>query len=269
MLTQHDVDIAADRVRLTAAASQASLLSNIDTARATINRGGHLIRIVGEFCADEAARRVAAAWNELHHVLVSVRLEYYANIRGDISAAFQRCLLDDSAEMAKHIGLTCALCNFNDAARFITLVDQARAVAIAKVDSDILIFVRHLQSAPAATAIGPSFVFNNSNVSSIQTGAGSIANFSVQINEEGSAAVLSALDLITKELSATRQISDADKVSILELVDDSRAELAKGKPNTLKLSGLLGSLIKVVSFISDLSTSTQLLIAASGALGLL
>lgn len=234
---------------------KAALAEDVGRALSQGPRGGHTFLNVQKVCANSVSRRITKTWTVIHRAFVTIGLEYSDDLGHEIQGVFDRSIVDYTAEVEAHIQKAAASVGLNPA-KFSDPVAEAARLALANVQNEIMLFTLSLQKAPVKENYSPQFNISNSTVGAIQTGSGSIANVSVEIASE-TAAVIAALDLITKELAKLVDLSSVDKQQILELVDDSKAELLKERPNVRKLSAVLPAISAAISVFADLRPATE------------
>ena len=122
-------------------------------------------------------------------------------------------------------------------------------------------------SKPELASSATHINIHNSNIGSVQTGAHSSSTVSVQVNHAGFEALSSSLEALATALAGIAELPHHDKDEILELIADSRTELAKEKPNLSKLRSLLSMIGISVGFVADLGSAFDVVKAAAGVVG--
>ena len=88
----------------------------------------------------------------------------------------------------------------------------------------------------------------NGPVGVLQTGAGAIGISHQTIDTTARESLEQALDLLAAALAAETALPAQAKSEVVELVQDTRTELAKPTPNTAKLKGYIGGIGAAIQF---------------------
>jgi len=109
---------------------------------------------------------------------------------------------------------------------------------------------------------------HNSTIGAVQTGANSSAAVSMQVNHAHFDALATSLDALSKAMAGIVSLPNHDKGEILELIGDSRTELAKENPNLSKLRSLLPMIGSAVGFVNELGSAYDVVKSAAGAVAI-
>lgn len=115
---------------------------------------------------------------------------------------------------------------------------------------------------------GQQIIIQGSTVTNLQTGAHAQATILVGKTDAGTTELLRALDLVSDALSKVPALPRHDKDEILELVSDSKAELAKERPNGSRLASFLGMIAAAVGTVADFAPACDALKKAAAGFGL-
>lgn len=120
---------------------------------------------------------------------------------------------------------------------------------------------------PAHQHVGHQVNLYNSQVVSLQTGDHAVANVSISCAVPESAALIEALEGVARELAKIHEIPGHDKLEILELVEDSKGEIRKEKPNKSKVKSYLSGIAGAIGTLSNMKSAYELLTVAAAAAG--
>jgi hypothetical protein len=130
--------------------------------------------------------------------------------------------------------------------------------------------VKEDQSNKEQPSAGGTYInFNHSNIGALQTGANALANVKMNVSQPAYDGLAGALENLSLALNSLTSLPNHSKEEIIELVADSKSELAKEKPNMAKLSSFLLTIGSAVSLVSELKPAYDAVKAAAVALGIL
>ena len=119
-------------------------------------------------------------------------------------------------------------------------------------------FARHVKAQlqvprtpTSPSAIMNNITINNSQVGAVQTGNDNVAHVNMSVSQHHTE-LSESLGKLAEQLKPVDAIPGHDKSEIIELIDDSRAELNKEKPSKAKLTALLSTIGAAVSSVSNL-----------------
>jgi hypothetical protein len=149
-------------------------------------------------------------------------------------------------------------------------LDSAKNQALAKVGTEIDLFVHALKKKEAVETNGTSStVFNiYSPVGSIQTGDSSIANVTQNIDTEVKEQIRKALEDIELALNQPEVEPSSSKTELIEVVQESKDEIQKEKPNVTRLRSLLTTVGTSIQVVSSLKPAYETLKHALTFLGI-
>jgi hypothetical protein len=131
-------------------------------------------------------------------------------------------------------------------------IDGACDFATRKAASDIDIYVVQMSAAAdQAKRDGATHVVVHGSVGNLQTGAFSSAHFSGSIDASQRDDIRRALTGL-EEILARDNFSGLNKGELIELIAESKAEVAKDKPNTTRLRSLLSGIGSMTQYASGL-----------------
>ena len=117
---------------------------------------------------------------------------------------------------------------------------------------------------------GPQAVFNiYSPVGAIQTGSGATANIVQNLGSQDRDLLIKALELTKQALSSVDEIPGNPKEEVVELVEEAKTEVAKTKPNGVRLTSILTAIATAIQTAGSLQPAYQALKAALLPLGIL
>ena len=150
----------------------------------------------------------------------------------------------------------------SDAAEFD--LDGPTLRALAKRESDIDLYVLALISKLKFERLPADSIVNNFHgpVGAYQIGPTSAATVTQISNSADSEALRRALDLVEASLPAAANSPGLMADEVLELVDETRAELAKARPNSIRLRIVASGVATAIQTIGILQPAYQALKAA-------
>lgn len=124
-----------------------------------------------------------------------------------------------------------------------------------------------LEISNSTTPVMTNITITNSQVGALQAGDSNVAHVG-SVSNSMHAALFESLAKLGETLEKVDIIPGYDKEEILELIADSRKELAKDKPSKIKLSALLPVIGAATAVISDVGGAVAAVQAAAALLGL-
>jgi hypothetical protein len=138
---------------------------------------------------------------------------------------------------------------------FTRVVDREIVRVTSEVD---LMAASATGAAEIAGSQSPGMVFHGP-VGVVQTGPGSFGVAVQHIDQTATDAIRKALDEITTALSAGIEEPSFNVQDVSEMVEQSRAELDKTKPNAPKLVAMLSGIGSVISYVPKLRAAYETL----------
>jgi hypothetical protein len=233
--------------------------------RARLHQSGAFYIYAGVEYGNEVFQRAAIVWRNLLRAHTSIGAPRPDNIQRDLLDSF-RAQLDQVVQ-----GL---IPDFNKDMRGcppgtepLGKLGNARDHELARHEAEIEHYVASLDAAVArgsATFGGYNFY---GNVGAVMTGPGAIAHVVQNIGPEQREALLAALRDAKQTIVQAPNIPPRDQQDLLELADEAAGEVAKGSPNTRRLSMILQSLASAVQGIASGPGAYEVLRAAAAAIG--
>lgn len=190
---------------------------------------------------DEIGIRVNIVWEELKNILPAMELhpseDLASYLKKEIEKYLSTIIADFNDDWRKRTTQIQSLAYFEQWDNFNSAYDQALKRANAEID----LFVHSLgRTKGKGQSDFPQNVYNfNAPVVAVQTGQGSTANVTQIISSDDKEALLQALDDIKKYLESGGNLSGFSKEEVLELAEESRAEVEKRNPNSSRLKTYL------------------------------
>jgi hypothetical protein len=223
-----------------------------------LGRSGALIETIQEACVQEAAARAELAWTELRNVLAALGVSFTEELAGDLKDEVrQQIHTGDLVESVNGAG--------GDDQSFRMTVERWLRMIGADIDLYAVNLKRLAEQQgrpgqPILNFLGP--------VGAVQTGAGAIANVVQDMGAGDREALSRALEAIRQALEVGKELVGARKAEVLELLEEGKRELAKERPNSVRLPGLLRDLATAVQTIPAAKEAYETLRALMTALGL-
>ncbi len=257
-MDQEIIKIANDHIRIKIGEQNSSVRAEIAriktemSARGMFHSSTTITRVAG-LCVDSVKNRAQLVWQTLFRFITTAGISYSPELADELKSLVEQHLPEKLGDLRGYIQQTAEFAGSPTLSeRLGEDLDTGRKQALAKVGTEIDLFVQSLKRrGDSGQADLPSTVFNiYSPVASIQTGNSSIANVTQNIATEVKDQILKALEEINSALTQAEVEIPAPKAELIEVVQESRAELQKEKPNLTKLRSLLstvGTSIQVVS----------------------
>jgi hypothetical protein len=223
-----------------------------------LGRSSFRTQAIQEACEQEMATRAALAWTEIRTVLAAVGVRFTEDLAGDLKAEVKEHLhTGDLVQVVNGAG--------GDDQQLRGSLDRT----LRMIGSDIDLYAVNLKRVAEQQGRAGQPIYNFLGpVGAVQTGAGSVAHVVQSIGAGDREALLRALEALGQAVAAVKDLAAERRVDILQLVDDSKRELAKERPNTLRLPGLLRDLATAVQTIPAAQEAYETLRALMTALGL-
>lgn len=258
MVDEEITKIAHDRIRIEIGEQNNNLHIEIDRVKAEMSYRGVLrssmaIKRVTGLCVETIKNRAQLVWQTLFRFITTSGISYSENLSEELKGLIVHHLPENLGDVRDHVKKITEIAGSpNMYERMEQELVSARNQALAKVGTEIDLFVHALKKKEAAETNGTSStVFNiYSPVGSIQTGDSSIANVTQNIDTEVKEQIRKALEDIELALNQPEVEPSSSKTELIEVVQESKDEIQKEKPNVTRLRSLLttvGTSIQVVS----------------------
>lgn len=258
MLDQEVVKIAQDRIRIEIGEQNSRIHTEIQRIKVELNakglmRSSEMIKRVGDVCAEAVKNRAQLAWQILFRFITTTGISYVEGLSEELKALVAVHLPNQLGDLTGHMSQAVQLAGVpNLGTSFEAELHAARNMALAKVGTEIDLFVHSLRKkADVQESKAMSTIFNvYSPVGSIQIGNNSVANVSQIVDTETKYRIIRALEEIAHVLSHPDLDTALPTGELIEVVQETREELQKEKPNVTRLRSLLttvGTSIQVVS----------------------
>lgn len=215
-----------------------------------LGRSGALIEATDEAAGKVVYVRITTLWNALRDILAAAGVRYSEELAQDLKIAVSDNLrTSDLEELVRrrvdNMGL--------GPGTYADAIGRARRIGLQRCYSDIDLYVLALKQeveSGSATTKGNLVLNFHGPVGAVQTGAGSTATVTQHLGDSEKDALLKALDLVERLLSAIEAAGGPPRVQLEEIVTDCRAEIAKPTPNRLKITSLAGGLATAIQTVA-------------------
>jgi hypothetical protein len=226
-----------------------------------MGRSGALLQAIHDACVSEVEARTLLAWSAVKDVLAAAGVQHTETLASELLAivdkgARRADVRDVLRRRIDSIGGT------SDAAEFD--LDGPTLRALAKRESDIDLYTLALVSKLAFEHLPADSIVNNFHgpVGAHEIGAASTPTATQINNSADSDALRRALDLVEVSLPAAATSPGLLIGEVLELVDETRAELAKARPNAIRFRTIASGVATAIQPIGTLQPAYQALKAA-------
>ncbi|MHB8773429.1 MAG: hypothetical protein ACYC7J_20755 [Syntrophales bacterium] len=276
MLDQDIVNIAKDRINLEIGEQKKWLHTEIQRIKAEMAGRGLLhssiiVKRVADVCVEAVKNRAQLVWQILFRFITTTGISYTEGLSEELKALIALHLPSQLADLKDQV---IEISQFAGAQKMHTTLetelDAARSVALAKVGTEIDLFVHSLKrKADLQEGKSTSTVFNvYSPVGSIQIGDNSIANVNQMVDTETRQRIINALEEIESQLGDPDLDIALQKEELIEVVKETGEELQKEKPNVTRLRSLLTTVGTSIQLISSLKPAYETLKQALTFLGI-
>lgn len=115
--------------------------------------------------------------------------------------------------------------------------------------------------------VSHQFNFHNTQVGSVQTGNHSVTNVQMNVTTSESSALIDALEGLVQALAKVSELTDQDKADVVDLIEDSKNEIHKEKPNKIKLNSYFAGIAGSIGTLANIKPAYEVLVAAAAAAG--
>ena len=236
----------------------------IDRAMETrgVGRSAALLQAIHDACVGEIEARTLLAWSAVKDVLAAAALQHSETLAAELLAIVDKGArrADVREVLRRRIDTMGGV--ISDAAEFD--LDGPTLRALAKRESDIDLYVLALISKLKFERLPADSIVNNFHgpVGAYQIGPTSATTVTQISNSADSEALRRALDLVEASLPAAANSPGLMADEVLELVDETRAELAKARPNSIRLRIVASGVATAIQSIGMLQPAYQALKAA-------
>jgi hypothetical protein len=276
MVDEEIKKIAHDRIRLEIGEQNNNLHREIDRIKEEMGakgqlRGGAIIKRITDLCVETTKNRALFVWQTLFRFITTSGISHSEDLPEELKGIVAQHLPENLGDLRGHIKQITEMAGSpNLFERMGQELDKARIRALAKVGTEIDLFVHSLKKKEAVAQNGTSStVFNiYSPVGSIQTGDSSIANVSQYIDTEVKEQIRKALEEIITALNQPEVEIPFSKGEFIEVVQESQSEVQKEKPNLTRLRSLLTTVGTSIQVVSSLKPAYETLKQALTFLGI-
>ena len=276
MLDAEIIKIAHDRIRIEIGEQNNNLHREIDRIKAEMSGRGALrssmaIKRITDLCAETIKNRAQLVWQTLFRFITTSGISYSENLSEELKGLIIHHLPEKLGDVRGHVKKITEIAGSpNMYERMEQELDSARNQALAKVGTEIDLFVHALKKKEAVEINGTSSTIFNiySPVGSIQTGDSSIANVTQNIDIEVKEQIRKALEDIGLALNQPEVEPSSSKSELIEVVQESKDEIQKEKPNVTRLRSLLTTVGTSIQVVSSLKPAYETLKHALTFLGI-
>jgi hypothetical protein len=271
LLEDELISIADRQIQLASEQQEDKLSEDIAKIRVELSkrgmlRGSTLVLMVQKACAQAISERGEFIWEILFRCIQTIEIEYDKNLEQQLKSIVSKHLPEQVESLSSLVLEAAKQARMQNLASLPDEVGKARGAVLNKIYTEIELFLVQLKhSTPKATPYSPSQVYNfhNSNIGAIQTGSGSTANVTQQVNPQSVPEVLRAFTLIQEKLLSIESLPSSDKSEVIEIVDDGINELKKVKPNISKIKSFISAVGDSISLTADLKPAYEVLKSAA------
>ena len=234
-------------------------------------RASRALNVITELYEYHLVKRTAIIWEEATRA-ADLLVEPYSDLGFDLNQQVQQWITSHAAELARELQVELLRHDQSNGVVTNNCVNRFVAIGAGRSEffaSEVPLFIakhnRDFEERQRRAKAGDVHVHGDV-YGAIQTGAGSVANVSVQIDQSAREAMNAALDAIKAQLALVDAVGGLPSVEVLRVVEDVRIEVTQPAPNRLRLSSLLMGLAVTIQAAGAMKAAYELLRAASAAL---
>jgi hypothetical protein len=236
MLDEEIVELAFRRTQLEIKDQWEQLRKELNTIKTkmavqgALGSGATLVRIT-DLCVRAVNRRAHLIWHTVYRFITTTGINYSDELSTELKALIAHELPEELPDFKGYIKNTIKILNApKTAEKLLGNLDNARDHALKKVGTEIDLFVHSLMKKSEMSETGmESPIFN------MYSPAGPIQTIDAGLGRQ----LINALDAIKSGVNQLQDLPEHPKTEIVEIIEDSRTELEKTKPNITKLRSLL------------------------------
>jgi hypothetical protein len=267
MIDEETARIARDRLLIEIDEQASQILQDIERIKREVMKAGKLrsgetVRRVSDICVDAIKIRAQIAWQVYFRFLTTAGITYAETLSEELKSLVAEHIPEPLGEIkgyVKQIVGQIGMPHLFD--HFAPELDAARRTALAKVGTEIDLFVQSLKRKQQTSSNSDaSTVFNfYSPVGSIQTGDYAVSNASQNIDTEVKERLLDSLDKISKQLASDEVRLSQPKEEVVCLIEESRLEIENTRPNMTKLRGTLSAIADSIQTVASMAPAYETL----------
>lgn len=213
--------------------------------------------------ASEIETRASIIWEELKKVLSAIDVHPSEELASHLKQDVETYLLSTANDLTKDIRkLANYIMSTQEIDNLIDKLTNTQNKALERINNGIELFVLSLSRTREKEVRDEStknIINVTGNVGAVQTGQGATANVTQIISSNDQEALFQALDDIRKYLESGGNLSGFLKEEVIELIDDSRAEIEKPNPNGTRLKTYLMSIAVSIQTVAGLKPAYEVI----------
>ncbi len=267
MVDQEIIRIARNRTQIEISEQNARIKEEIERIKAEMSARGTLhssmtLKRITDICADAVKTRGQLTWQTYFRFLTTAGISHSDTLANELKELVSYHLPEQLGDLKGYVKQNADLVgspNLFD--RLAHELDKARAVTLAKVGTEIDLFVHSLRKKEEMKIEGKNSTVVNiySPVGSIQTGDYATANVTQHLDADVRAALSEALNQIAVMLADSNIALPQPKAEIVELVDEGQQELKKNTPNITRLRSLLSAVGGSIQTVASMKPAYEML----------
>jgi len=189
-------------------------------------------------------------WEIAYRVLTTTGVSYSSELSGELKQLLDSLLHRGAPDLSSHWGRRFGRGQMAQATEYKTRLQGRRDHALAKIGTEIELFVYSLKTKQQSAKGGPiptEYHFY-SPVGAVQTGPDATANVTQNVvDPEGQRQLLEILARLESILQNTPDVSQERKEELVEIVEENKTELQKERPSLLRMGGNVLALTKLLA----------------------
>jgi hypothetical protein len=215
----------------------------------------------------ELRTRAHVAWDTFQRVLSDTGVSLSPQLAVELTSWLDSFINSSFQSLARH--LEQAVNNLGIGWEITPLQDEAAAVKREfAARADLLVAVLE-KRAPSGTGSAPTVMHFYGTVGAVQTGAVSSATVSQHIGTADLTALATAVERLADEVGAAADLQADAQAELQEVLADIRQELARQKPNSIRLRQLAMGAATAIQTTASLRPAYEALRTALAPLGIL
>ncbi len=268
MLSDELIQLAATRIQIELAERRGRFGQEIqqiisEMTLQGLGRSRAVVERIVQAIAWEFDIRAMIVWQVLSRVVSGASLSFDAQLSRQLKQQIERHLDAECEDLAHQYQW---VPNAISIAGSLPPFDDIRAKAVAKIESevDISLLTVSRQHSPVSASTTVN-IYQPYGI--VQTGSGSVASFTQQLDDTVRQQLAHALGAAERTIEETHELSSTERDQIREVVREIRAAVSESSPNIPRLRGLLIGAATTIQTLGSAAAAYALLKAGAARIG--
>lgn len=223
---------------------------------------GATVKLISGAIGNEFRVRASLIWHAFARALDAKAVVLSNKITSEVKQRLADILDKHSPDLPKHHQ---ELAGITRGPIFGKSVQELKKAALDRIFTEIdYALLKH--SAPSEPGSSVVNVYQSYGI--VQTGAGSSASLTINLDSEELSEIEKALESVKETLERSTSLASVERNQAFELVSDIKNEIKRAKPNLFRIRGAMQGLAMTIQTIASAPKAYQLLKGAASLLGL-